>query len=90
MDGFKYFSQSLEAHELNLVSLPVSNGPSSRLSSWVVPPTPEVMGEVTHCQGKCLWHNSNLEQKLAVDLSSRAEGGREGVKVHADAGIRLL
>lgn len=77
MDVFKYFSQSLAAHELNLVLLPVPNDPPFRLSSWVMPPTPKVMGVVTHRQGKCLWHNSNLEQRLAVDFSLGTEAGKE-------------
>lgn len=47
MDVFKYFNQSLAADELNLVSLPLPNDPPFRLSSWVVPPTCKVMGEVT-------------------------------------------
>lgn len=66
MDVFKYFGQSLAADALNLVSLPVSDDPPSRLSVWVVPPTPKVTGEVTHCQGRCLWHHSSLEQRLAA------------------------
>lgn len=76
MDVFKYFNQSLAADELNLVSLPLPNDPPFRLSSWVVPPTCKVMGEVTHCQGKCLWHKSSLEQRLAFDLSLGAEPER--------------
>lgn len=52
MDVFKYFSQSLAADELNLVLLPIPNDPPFRLSSWVMPPTPKVTGEVTHHQGK--------------------------------------
>lgn len=51
MDIFKYFSQSLATDELNLVLLPIPNNPPIRLSSWVMPPTPKVTGEVTH-QGK--------------------------------------
>lgn len=73
IDRFKYFNQILAADELNLVS----NDPPSSLSSWVVPPTPEDEGEMTHCQGKCLWHSSNLEQRLTVDLSLGAEGEKE-------------
>lgn len=81
MDVFKYFNQSLAADELSLVSLPLPNDPPSRLSSWAVPPTCKFMDEMTHCQGKCLWQSSSLEQRLAVDF----RGGR----VLAEARILL-
>lgn len=54
MDVFKYFNQSLAADELNLVLLPFPNDPPFRLSSWVMPPTPKVMGVVTHLPGGML------------------------------------
>lgn len=76
LDGcIEIFLSKLGTDALNLVSLPVPDDPPSRLSSWVVPPNPKAMGEVTHLPGEMLMAQlqSGTETGSWFQLGAEAE-----------------